>query len=365
MIAFIINKLKKRKVRPKARQPKMTVTCRVLCNSTMLEMEELRNRISSSEDSSTATNKSYITADTNSTSGLREDPHAIPTSMSPPIDIPVDCWENVDFFTRYWNLNEEESTKLLELQDELQDVDHALNTPNFAIRFLRTKAFHVAKAATMFRDMVAWRMGNSVDTLCKDYEPPTKLYNMYPGAILRGTDHHGDPIFLSRMGVTDLPGLLQVYGHEELLRFEIFKRESACNGTWLHAWEQRQGRPIRQITVIEDLHGLSRRIICSKVAQLYGAAMELDQSNYPDLAKKIYVIRAPAIFRAVWSMAKHFFPPFIRDKMEFCGSHDYLNVLEENMDLSILPPCIHPKGGRGEAAPGFSPNFEGGRVAVL
>ena len=71
--------------------------------------------------------------------------------------------------------------------------------------------------------------------------------------------------------------------------------------------------------MIEDLDGLSRKIISSKIAALYGDAMNMDQNMYPDCAKKIIIIRTPAIFRAVWSLVKRFFPDFVQQKMAFVG----------------------------------------------
>jgi CRAL/TRIO domain len=113
--------------------------------------------------------------------------------------------------------------------------------------------------------------------------------------------------------------------------------------------------------IIEDLQGLSRKVISSHIASFYGETMHLDQTNYPDTAKKIIITRTPIIFRMVWSIVKHFFGAHIVEKMEFAGGHNYLQVLEKYIDLEILPSCIFSKGN-GEAVSGMSSSFQGGEI---
>ena len=278
-------------------------------------------------------------------------------------NIPEDAWHNVAYYIRYWNLDFVQGKAFTDLRDRLNDVHHEYNRPGVCVRYLRTKHFNVKKAEKMFRDSLIWRADHQVDKLMLEYEPPTEILEKYPGAILKGCDKDGDPVFLSRMGVTDVPGLLQKYGHDGMIRYEIYKRESAMQGSWLPEWEQKSHRPIRHILIIEDLHGLGRKLLSSKIAGLYGDAMDVDQNHYPDSAKKIIIIRTPLIFRAVWTVVKRFFPDFIQRKMEFTGCNNYLEVLEKYMDLDILPPCINPDG-HGEAAPGMPPSFAGGEIVI-
>lgn len=306
------------------------VKVRVLFNSSMLE-ERLENK-----------------------SATKEEPNEL---------FPSDTWPHVDYYVQYWNLTLSQSQALLELRDRLVDVtDLELNRPMNVVRYLRAQSYVPKKAEKMFRKMLQWRLDNKVDSyiMTKDYTPPKDLIANYPGAILKGTDLQGDPIFVSRTGVTDIAGLLEQHGHEAMVQYEIYRRESGMIGSWIPNWERQSGRPIRQITVIEDLHGLSSRIVLSpSVAAFYGQVMELDQNNYPDATKKIIVIRAPAVFCAAWAIAKRFFPPFVHEKMCFCGIHNYLDVLRNHVDLDVLPPCIYAEG-TGDVVDGMARNLEGG-----
>lgn len=299
------------------------VTVRVLANSTMLE-EQQRKQLMANVDSTSRANDS-------------------PTTRP----FPPDTWLHIDYYSQYWNLTTSQSKALMELRDRLVDVTNlGLNRPMNVVRYLRAQAYSPSLAEVMFRNMLAWRETNRVDTfiMTKDYTPPKDLVDRYPGAILKGNDLHGDPIFVNRTGVTDIVGLLETYGQEAMIQYEIYRRESGMIGSWIPEWERQSGRPIKQVLVIEDLQGLSGRVLSPKVAAFYGPVMELDQNNYPDAAKKVVVIRAPAIFCAAWAVAKRFFPPFLQEKMCFCSANNYLQVLSEHVDLNVLPPCINPAG---------------------
>lgn len=273
--------------------------------------------------------------------------------------IVINDWVNVEYFMDYWKLSDSERTAVLELRIRLEDGPQ--NLPGILVRYLNAQGGDVKKAEHMFRAMLSYREKHDVDSLVETYQVPPFLKKHYPGAILQGLDHDGDPVFMSRMGVTDLAGLLHEYGHEEMIRYEIYKRESAVAGPWLSDWEKQAGRPIQRIVIIEDMKGLSARLLSAKVGAVFGDTMKMDQLCYPDVAKKIIVIRAPVIFRAAWSFAKHLFPAYIQEKMEFCGSRNYLQVLGKYMDVDILPDCVNP-AGHGAPRPGFPESFEGGLI---
>ena len=64
------------------------------------------------------------------------------------------------------------------------------------------------------------------------------------------------------------------------------------------------------------------------------------------------LIIAPPLVRIGWTMVKYIFPASARKKMIFLGTDNYLPVLDQYVDLDVLPPCIYPLG-RGCTAPGM------------
>lgn len=282
---------------------------------------------------------------------------------SPPTKESSDPWheEATQFVTEYWELSHSEQDDLRLLRDALQDVDHWKNCPDTVVRFLRARPGDPNAAEKMFRDMVQWRLDNKVDTILEDYTPPTLMQKYTPGAVLKGLDREGDPIFASRLGATDTTGLLEKYGEDELVQYAIWIRELVSRGDWKEEYEKQQGRPVKRVTIIEDLDGFSV-LPSSKEISVYGKIMRLDQDNYCETAKKLLIIRAPFLFRAVWAVVKHFFDVGVVDKMVFAGSSDYKDVLSNYIDPEVLPSEIHPELGKGEVAKGMIYNFKGGLV---
>lgn len=270
----------------------------------------------------------------------------------------------LEFSIHHWQIPELQQAQLLELRDRLQDIDHWKNSPDTVIRFLRARSGNVKAAEIMFRNMIQWRIDNQVDNVLEDYHPPALLQEYFPGAILKGFDRDGDPIYVGRLGVTDAAGLLEKYGEEELIRYNIWLRELVSRGKWMDEYRLERGNPVKRVTIIEDLYGLSITHSSKAILSLYGKIMRFDQDNYCETGKRLIIIRAPFLFRLIWALAKHFFDEGVVAKMTFTGSSDYQGVLGRYIDPAVLPVEIFPEQGQGEVATGMMYNFKGGKVPL-
>lgn len=283
------------------------------------------------------------------------DNEALVTSPSP-------HWNEdaVESIVESWALSESEQDQLQLLKERLSDIEDWKNTPDTVVRFLRARPGDVNAAEVMFRNMIQWRKDNAVDTILQEYDPPTLLKERFPGAVLEGVDKERDPIYVGRIGKTDAAGFLERFGEDEMVRHAIWIRELISRGEWIKEYEVKQGRPVKRITIIEDLEGLS--LIPSRgILKLYGKIMHLDQQNYCETAKRLIILRAPLLFRAVWTVVKHFFDPGVVEKMVFTSSSDYQKVLDKYIDRDVLPPCICAEG-KGKVAKGLYDNLEGGKL---
>ena len=264
-----------------------------------------------------------------------------------------------------WKLSAKDEGRLRTLQRRVADVPHTWNDPHVLLRYMFAPHGY-SKAEQHFREMIAWRLQHKVDTILEDYTPhPVLLDYASPLVFLDHCDRDGDPIYLERGGCLDGHGLLQRFSKDELMRHAIWLRELHSSGPWVDGYEASQGRCIKDITVIFDLQGLSMtRHYHPTVLAWFQSHMQMTDLYYPGPIKRIIVIRAPAVFRMIWSVVKHFFPQCSRDKMIFPSNHNYLEVLNKYMDAdACLPPVIHPKGGRGKAALGMeSLGLEAGRI---
>jgi CRAL/TRIO domain len=275
--------------------------------------------------------------------------------------------ESIDQTAMFWELSSSDRERLIELGLRLRGINFSSkNKPADVVRFYIANSGDIDRAEKQFRKMVAWRMHNEVDQILTNYHPPEDLVNYYPGAVLKGLDKVGDPIFVSRIGVTDGAGMLKRYGHNEMIKHAIWLRELLCTGDWMQQYEKANGRPVKGAIVIEDVDHLQLFQIVSNphLLSLYSEIMRLDQDNYPEAAKTIIILRAPTLFRIVWNIVQHFFDANVRSKMVFTSRSNYLEVLAEYLDVSVLPHCVVPGIGKGEALPGMPQNFHGGKLPI-
>jgi CRAL/TRIO domain len=258
-----------------------------------------------------------------------------------------------------WELTDDQVDRLKELQIQLKDCAyHYKYDPHIILRFMTSP---LAKdAEQLFRAMIKWRIDNNIDTMLDDYKPPRILLDYNPTAILKDYDREGDPIYVERGGVTDIYGFLKRFSREELMQYMIYTRELNTQGAWIKEYEKRQGRKVKDVTVVYDLKGLNSHHLNPRVMEFFKDIQTLNTEKYPGPIKRMIIIRAPAIFRVCWNIVKHFFPQSSRDKMIFAGKN-YQKVLEKYMDLDVLPPCIW-EDGKGEAATGLPPRMEGGMI---
>jgi CRAL/TRIO domain len=258
-------------------------------------------------------------------------------------------YEEVQALVDAWSLTEEEVANLRDLQSRLSDIKHWKNEPSTVVKFL-VGPWGYKAAESKFRKMMEWRELNNVDEILETYVPPPALLQNTPNTVLDDYDRDGDPIFVEAAGVIDFD-LLKLFGREEVMKCAIWGRELYTRGAWLDAFEQRQGRPIKAVTVVYDLKGLSSKHLDPVALSIFRDVVKLAKENYPTKVKRVIIIRAPPVFCMIWNVAKHFFRQSLRDKMVFAGKN-YLEVLNKHIDLNVLPACIYP-GGLGRPATGL------------
>lgn len=256
-----------------------------------------------------------------------------------------------------WDLSPEMQQRLMEFKEQVADIDHFKNDPHMLVRFLHGP-WGYKEAESMFRKMVEWRLLHNVDTILDDYVPPPLLLEGIPSAVLQDYDREGDPVYVERGGCVNIPGLLKIFGKDEMYKHGIWSRERNTNGAWINDYERRTGRKAKAITIIYDLKGLSSTHLNAKGVEYFKEIMTITKCMFPGPIKKMIIIRAPKIFQIVWSIVKHIFPVSARQKMVFLGNNNYLDEIDKYMDINILPPSIY-EGGSGGAAVGMMQTLDG------
>jgi len=269
--------------------------------------------------------------------------------------------ENIDVVCQLWSLSEDKRNELIEIKDKLADIEHFKNDPFEVVRFLTGPNGFEESA---FRDMIEWRLEKNVDSLMQEYEVPPLLEKYVPSAVLKGCDKDGDPIYLERAGVMDGVGLLNAFDQDVLIRHITWLREKAVYGDWIEDYKkEHDGKPPKQVTIVYDLEGLSYSHMKPEILSLFQEIIQITTSKYIGLAKRMIIIRAPTVFHMIWRVAQYFFRESALERMVFSGPYDYREILEQYIDLEVLPSCIVEEG-KGEIVQGMPSSMEGGTLPL-
>ncbi|CAB9524318.1 SEC14-like protein 2 [Seminavis robusta] len=237
--------------------------------------------------------------------------------------------DNLEKACQAWSLKPKEVDQLKSLRDNLSDLPYWKNEPHHVLWFMKGPlGFSPSSVEHHIRKMVNWRIENDIDSLLHRYEPHPVMVQNTVSAILNDCDRDGDPIYCERGGAMDATRVLKTVGKEEMIKHAIWIRELHMRGPWAEDFNRKNGHPPKAITIVYDMEGLSAPV------------------------KRMIIIRAPALFRVAWSIVKHIFPASARKKMVFTNSNNYLDVLDQYIDVDLLPPCINPNG-HGRTAPGM------------
>ena len=154
--------------------------------------------------------------------------------------------------------------------------------------------------------------------------------------------------------MADCWGLYKRHGREAMIRHTLYYQELDVRGVWQDDYEAKYQKKAGQFTCVFDLQGLSARHMRPGLLPVLGYLSRIIQDTYPEIVKRVLIIRAPSIFKMIWGLVKHFFDPELRDLMVF-GTNDEnsQHVLEQYIDPNVLPKCIHPAGIDGPMARGY------------
>jgi len=237
---------------------------------------------------------------------------------------------------------------------DLQKAVSSVNGPKDPItmlRFLRARQGQVEKAAAMYQKVQRWhaesglengfRTGQIDDTLHKQFDDHWKAIG------LLGRDRDGSPVFWERIATADTSTLVQV-DLDFVWRHEVYSMTRILQA--MEELRKRDGYPHMYFTVVVDLEGLGVQHMSSKVLQMYKHIVRVDEDYYPELVKRVIVVRAPWIFSKIWFIVQHFFDEGTRNKIQIAGKQNPADAISPYIDPSWIPKALGGKFNLGGAA---------------
>lgn len=235
---------------------------------------------------------------------------------------------------------EAEAKALAELKRRLSEagisVDYELHDDTNLLRFIRARD-DVGKSFEMFKKSLEWREKMKVDGLYdRKFPNLIPLRSYWPGNFHK-LDRDGVPVYIERIALLDIKGVFKAVPDDELILFHIWCMEE--NLTLKKKWSKKIG-PVHGNIVIEDLKGLSFAFTDS--IGLLKKLAQIDDNNYPENLKRMYIINSPTIFTAIWKAVKPFLNENTIRKVRILGSdHKSLqeDIAPENIPVEYGGTC--------------------------
>merc|ERR1712032_1283342 len=99
---------------------------------------------------------------------------------------------------------------------------------------------------------------------------------------------------------------------EFLERHEVFTVSRVAQA--LEEFSHQQGRPVMYLTVVVDCKEVSFRHASPAAAVKYKQLVRICEDNYPEMVKRVLLIRAPWFFNRLWRIVSRFFDEGTRNK---------------------------------------------------
>lgn len=206
------------------------------------------------------------------------------------------------------------------------------------IRFLRARGFNNKEAYEMYINYLNWYGDNDIKNIRNTHFPNNdKLRLFYPHGFHKVTKQ-GLPIFIQSLGdlkINDINNLLP----NNLLNMYIASIFEDLVNRILPSCTKASNSYIGQVTSIVDLKGLITSLMSKNIFDFINTQLSICEQYYPEILGGLYIVNSGFIFRAVWSVCKHFLSSRTQAKIVFYGK-EYQEKLLERINRANLPKFL-------------------------
>ena len=164
---------------------------------------------------------------------------------------------------------------------------------------------------------------------------------VYYGGVLNGVraKHGRGPVMCERLGKVDLAGLST---DEELMELCVQSYCVYLEEAWRASRRCAEDDPKAQAIIIVDLDGLGYGLTILWYVSLVKRITAIGPPYYPEITRRVYIVRAPSAFQAIWAAVSVFLPQRTLDKVNVLGFSDYLDVLADEVEggIEALPDFL-------------------------
>ena len=207
-------------------------------------------------------------------------------------------------------------------------------------RFLSAQGGKAAKAEKMLRGTIEWRGKTDLEAKMRAWRDipddlREKTYAGYQSGWYTTHTALGCPVYIERTGKLHLARVLKHVAVDEIvdhhlrvmewmmrvLMPEMARRERERRARAARGADEASSpfpAPDKVINLL-DMNGLSSRALGRVTMSIFKRVLHLDQSHFPEIMYRCYIVNCPALFRAVWAAVKPLLDRRIQRKIVIYG----------------------------------------------
>lgn len=205
------------------------------------------------------------------------------------------------------------------------------NKPSL-FRFLQARQWDIEKATLMYRNHMAWRKEIGLDVFVPTEAGPipkfvleldlpeiAEIKKHYPFGYHRVTKE-GRPLYFDRLGALDYKKMVAFSSMERVITYFTWYAE-ASQQFRNPAASLACGKHIGKSHFIVDMKGFSIGKLNGDTRGFIKAFNGIASDNYPECMHKTYIINAPFVFQAAWSVVSKMLDPQTVAKFSIVTTH--------------------------------------------
>ncbi len=209
------------------------------------------------------------------------------------------------------------------------DADHTL------MRFLAAKNYDLTKCVTQYSNWRKWVLENNPSQWRATEPPLNDVHQKLHVGNWQGVGKLGHAVYIEKLGACSMAALNKLSSPEKFGLHHMWKNENLMKKN--EEQSQKLGKCVYKVINIVDMKGLNmghRHGI-----PFFAVTAGMDAEYYPETVEQAFVVNAPWVFPAIYSLAKIFIDPNTRQKIHVLsgGVETWSKTILEYVDADQLP----------------------------